>query len=164
MTEPKRVLIVCTGNVCRSPMAYGLLRRRLEALGLGDLIQVETAGTHALDHQPPTPLAQEVIAERGYDISHHRARTATPEILEQADLILVMTEAHRQAIFHRLPRVLPRVLLLSELAGEHRDIPDPYGGPREEYEMTAAMIETYIERGLPRLLKRLGIPLPQPER
>ncbi len=157
---PKRVLIVCTGNVCRSPMAYGLLRWRLAQLGLDQEVVVETAGTYALETQPPARLAQEVLAEQGIDISHHRARTVTRDLLEAADLIIVMAEQHRQTIFHRVPHVLPRVLLLSELAGEHRDIPDPYGGPREEYEMTAAMIDTYIERGLPRLLKRLGLTMP----
>ena len=144
-------------------MAYGLLQRRLAELGLDREVVVETAGTYALETQPPARLAQEVLAEQGIDISHHRARTVTQEMLEQADLILVMAEQHRQTIFHRVPKVLPRVLLLSELAGEHRDIPDPYGGPREEYEMTAAMIDTYIERGLPRLLRRLGVSMPHPK-
>lgn len=157
MEAPKRVLLVCTGNVCRSPMAYGLLRDRLAKMGLDRRVVVETAGTFALDNQPPTRLAQEVLASRGIDISHHRARTATPDILGQADLIIVMSEQQRQTIFHRAPHVLSRVYLLSELAGEHKDIPDPYGGSREEYEMTAAMIETYIERGLSTLLERLGI-------
>lgn len=162
MHRPKRVLIVCTGNVCRSPMAYGLLRHYLAQKGLDQEVVVETAGTHALDNQPPTRLAQEVMAARGIDITDHRARTATPEMLAQADVILVMSEQQRQTLFHRLPDALPRILLLSELVGEHKDIPDPYGGPREEYEMTAALLETYITRGLPALLRRLGLTVPDP--
>ncbi len=157
---PRRVLIVCTGNICRSPMAYGLLRARLERAGLSDLIHVETAGTYALEGEPPSLGARRAMAARGIDISHHRGRMVTREMLLDADVILVMTEAHRSSLFHLAPEALKNVFLLSELAGEHRDIPDPYGGPQEAYEAVAAMLETYIERAWPRLLRHLDIPQP----
>ncbi len=153
----KRVLIVCTGNVCRSPMAYGLLRHHLARHGLSERVEVETAGTYALDDQPPSRGAQVVLAQRGIDISHHRARTLTVDLLRAADLVIVMTEDHRRSIFYLAPASLRKVVLLSELVGEHQDIPDPYGGPREAYEATAALIEDYITRGLPNLLRRLGV-------
>ena len=160
-SRPPRVLIVCTGNICRSPMAYGLLRARLEQAGLADRVRVETAGTYALEGESPSPGAQRAMAARGIDISQHRGRMVTREMLLDADLIVVMTEAHRNSLFHLAPEALKNIYLLSELAGEHRDIPDPYGGPPEAYEAVAAMLETYVERALPRLLQYLGISEPE---
>ncbi len=156
----KHVLIVCTGNICRSPMAYGLLKAKIEEEGLEDKIRVETAGTYALEGEPPSPLAQKALAERGIDISHHRARQITTRMIKEADLIIVMTESHRKSILYTLPEAATKIVLLSELAGEHRDIADPYGHPYEAYVTTAAMLETYINRGWPRLLKRLGLAQP----
>ncbi len=157
MKETKHVLIVCTGNVCRSPMAWGLLRRKLEERGLDEDIIVETAGIYALDDQPPSRGAQEVLAQRGIDISHHRARTITPHMLQKADLVLVMTEDHRTTLFHRDFASIHKLLLLSELAGEHADVEDPYGKPRQAYEKAADIIEDYLERGMETLLRRLGL-------
>ncbi len=158
--NPKTVLIVCTGNICRSPMAYGLLKAKLDRLGLSPHIRVETAGTFALDGEPPSPEAQRVLAERGIDISHHRARTVTPEMLRRADLVIAMTERHRRSLFFLLPEAGVKILLLSELVGEHKDIKDPYGGPYEGYVRTADLLEDYLERGLPTLLSRLDVSPP----
>ncbi len=130
---------------------------------MGDRVRVETAGTYALQGEPPTPGALRALAARGLDISQHRARLVTREMLLDADLVLVMTEAHRNSLFHLAPEALKKVYLLSELAGEHRDIPDPYGGPQEAYDAVAAMIENYVTRAIPRLLEYLGLPVPEAE-
>ncbi len=156
----KRILVVCTGNICRSPMTYGLLRAKIQEEGLAPHIQVETAGTYALEGEPPSHYAQKVLAERGIDISHHRARQITKEMLQKADLVIVMTESHRRSLFYLLPEAAPKVILLSELAGEHRDIADPYGHPYEAYVTTVAMLETYLQRGWSRLLRHLGLEEP----
>lgn len=124
---------------------------------MADQIVVETAGTYALEGEPPSPGAQRALAARGIDISHHRARLVTRDMLLSADLILVMTEAHRNSLFHLAPEALKKIYLLSELAGEHRDIPDPYGGPQEAYDAVAAMLENYITRSFPRLLQYLNL-------
>ncbi len=154
--KPKTVLIVCTGNICRSPMAYGLLQEKLRQRGLSDRIRVETAGTFALEGEPPSPEAQRVLAERGIDISHHRGRQVTSQVLRDADVILVMTERHRKSLFYLLPEAVHKVFLLSELVGRHEDIADPYGGPYEGYVKTAQVLDEYLEQGLPTLLEILG--------
>jgi len=138
-------------------MAMGILRDRLTRMGLDNSIAVHAAGVYALDGQPPTRGAQRVLAAREIDISAHRAQTVTLEDLQQADLIIVMTDAHRRSLFYLAPDSLHKVLLLSELVGEHVDIPDPFGGPIEEYEAVASVLEDYIDRGLPTILERLGV-------
>jgi protein-tyrosine-phosphatase len=78
-----------------------------------------------------------------------------------ADVILAMEEAHRRSIFYLTPKHLRKVLLLTELVGDHDDVDDPFGGPIEGYVNTAAHLEALIDAGLPRLLQQLGIaPLP----
>src|SRR5262245_63475713 len=84
-----RVLVVCTGNTCRSPIAAALLRRELAASGRHD-VSVESAGTGAWEGAPASEGAYLVMLEREIDISGHRARPLTPEMVQQADLILTM--------------------------------------------------------------------------
>jgi len=153
--QPKRILIVCTGNVCRSPMAVGLLRRRLAEDGLAGEIIVESAGTWGLDGEPASGYALQVMAERGVDISDHRARSLSRSDIERADLILTMEERHRRQIFHAQPTALQKVFLLSEMAGEHDDVEDPYGLSLEEYRLCADELERLISLGYDEILRRL---------
>jgi len=88
MSHPKTILFVCTGNLCRSPMAAALLRRRLAEDGRADAFRVRSAGTWALDGSPAAPYARQVMAERGLDISDHRAHELTAQDVAEADLIL----------------------------------------------------------------------------
>ncbi len=156
--EIKKVLFVCTGNVCRSPMAEGIFRKMLEERGLADVVEVDSAGTWALEGRPPTPLAVKAVADMGVDISGHRARTVTVDDLRDADLVLVMEEAHRQSLFYLAPEHLHKVYLLSEMVGRHEGIADPYGtDDLENYVLTAEKIRGYLERGWPEIAKRLGI-------
>jgi Protein-tyrosine-phosphatase len=143
-------------------MAWGLLQDKLAKRGLQERIQVETAGTFALEGKPPTPEGQAVLAERGIDISTHRARTVNVGMLRAADLVIVMAEEHRKSLFYHDPASLHKILLLSELAGDHRDIEDPYGRSRDAYEATAEIIDRYLETGLEAMLRRLGIEENQP--
>ena len=155
----KKVLFVCTGNVCRSPMAEGIFRKMLGDRGLSDIVEADSAGTWALDGYPATPLAVQAVARMGVDISRHRARTVTVDDLREADLVLVMEEAHRIHLFHMAPELAHKVFLLSEMAGEHEEIADPYGTTRlENYVLTAEKIRDYLERGFPEIVKRLDLP------
>jgi protein-tyrosine-phosphatase len=151
----KHLLIVCTGNVCRSPMAAGLIRDRLRWAGLSDQVHVSSAGVFALEGAPASADGVDVLAERGVDISDHRARQLDDQMLDQADLVLVMEERHRQAIFARAPQHLHKVMLFSELAGEHADIADPYRQGRPAYERTLETLDIILDAGWRQLMTRL---------
>ena len=151
----KRILIVCTGNICRSPMAAGLLRHRLAEDGLGGQVMVYSAGIWGLDGQPASEHAKQVMAARGVDIGDHRARTLHRYDLEPADLILTMEESHRRSIFYAQPAALRKVFLFSEMAGEHDDVDDPYGLPIEAYHRCADELERLIAQGYDEILRRL---------
>lgn len=153
----KRVLIVCTGNVCRSPMAMGLLRQRLAQDGLADEVIVTSAGVYGLDGSAASQPGVDVLAERGIDIGDHRAHTVSRQELVAADLVLVMEEAQRKTLFYSYPDQLVKIFLLSEMSGDYRDVKDPYRRPKEEYERCADELTRLIEDGYPTILKRLKI-------
>jgi protein-tyrosine phosphatase len=132
----RRVLFVCTGNVCRSPMAAAAIRKRLSHL------TSESAGVAALVGEPADPLAVEVMADRGIDLSAHRARQLTPELASAFELILVM-EGRQQAIVEQIfPPARGRVHPLGRFGSF--DVPDPYGQPKESFRSSLA----FIDRGL----------------
>ncbi|MFQ5341112.1 MAG: low molecular weight protein arginine phosphatase, partial [Anaerolineae bacterium] len=121
MTNRKTILIVCTGNVCRSPMAAGLLQHRLSAAGLSDEYEVRSAGTWAVTGARAAVHACLVMAERGIDITDHRAQDISAGAVADAALTLVMTNAHREAIVAEFPDVCTKTYLLSEMIGKSYD-------------------------------------------
>jgi protein-tyrosine phosphatase len=147
------ILMVCTGNLCRSPMAAGLLHQRLAREGLDGQYTVRSAGTWALEDRPASEHAVEVMAARGVDISGHRAHGLTSADVAEADLILVMSREHEQMIANTWPQYRWKVHRLSEVAGKRRDVEDPYGLPIEDYRACADVIEDYLERGFERILE-----------
>lgn len=152
----KTILFVCTGNICRSPMAMGLLREKLHKEGLEGEYRVHSAGVWGLESQPPSPYALQMMAQRGIDISDHRSHDLTPEDMEEADLILTMERGQAEAISLEFPQHTHKVHLLSEMIGRHYDIRDPYGSPLYEYRQCAAEIERLIEEGYPRIMQLVG--------
>jgi protein-tyrosine phosphatase len=108
------ILVVCTGNICRSPMAEGLLRHHLEARGIGS-IRVQSAGVQAWDGDEAMPEAVQALREVGLDISGHLSRALDPASLESADLILAMARWHRDVVAHLDPRASARTFTLKEL-------------------------------------------------
>src|SRR5205809_6330051 len=148
----QHVLFVCTGNICRSPLAAALLQRALKERGLD--MNVTSAGTGAWDGAPASEGAYLVGRERGLDPSGHRARLLTREIVEQAGLILTMARHHRARVDELGGE--GRVFVLGEYAGregEDAEVSDPFGGDLEVYRDTVAELEALIDATVERLVK-----------
>ncbi len=149
----RHILFVCTGNICRSPMAAALLRHKLAADGKADQVEVSSAGTWALVGRPASERGRIKRSERGIDMADHRARDVDAEMIRQADLVLTMTESHREALLVEFPEARDKTFLLAEMVGRGYDIADPYGGSPEEYDACARELADLVERGYGRILE-----------
>ncbi len=141
------ILFVCTGNVCRSPMAAALFNARARRANEDQLYHAESAGTWALENQPASGHAIATMAQRGIDIFAHRGRTVTGEMLAAAAVVIVMTRSHAEAIGSEFPAMRRKIHLMSELKDRTFDIADPYGESLEAYETCARELEILIEHG-----------------
>jgi protein-tyrosine phosphatase len=142
------ILIVCTGNICRSPMAEGVLRDMLPPDPRLE-VHVHSAGTHGLDGEPAAPLAVKAAAAIGVDITHHRACSIEPEMVRQADLILVMEPFHREIVNRILPpEYRDRVQLLAdfEFPRQSDTIDDPFNQSADVYRICLERIRRCLER------------------
>jgi protein-tyrosine phosphatase len=108
------VLVVCTGNICRSPIAEGFLQQLLQDRGI-ERVGVESAGVSGLRGYPADPEAVRAAAEQGVDISGHRARRVKPGMIETADLVLAMTAEQRDRVTGLVPAAARRAFTLKEL-------------------------------------------------
>jgi protein-tyrosine-phosphatase len=145
------LLFVCTGNTCRSPMAVEIARRALEERGWSH-VAVRSAGIAAGQGAPASPHALAVAAEQGLDLSRHSATQLTPELVDWADLVLVMGGSHFAAIEELGGG--EKVALITEFAeGDAAGAPveDPYGGDEESYRRVFFQLEQAIAGVLVRL-------------
>jgi len=152
---PRNILFVCTGNQCRSPMAEGLLKH---LLGGGPAVTVSSCGTGGFIDLPATEEAVEVMKEAGVDISSHRSRSLTEELLKEASLVLVMSERHLRHIEMLYPGYGRVTYLLRDYVSESPafsdtspDIPDPIGKGIEVYRQVYAMLKEDLEKLAARL-------------
>jgi protein-tyrosine phosphatase len=141
----ERVLAVCAGNICRSPMAAALLSRRLKS------VTVESAGITALIGREADPHAISLMREHRLDIRAHRARQLVGWMAASADLVLVMSHRQRQYLERRFPFLSGRVYRLGDFSNPPGDplagfdIPDPYGRDRATFEESLSLIEAGVE-------------------
>lgn len=141
-----RVLVVCVGNICRSPTAEFLLRHRLRR----DDVIVESAGLAALVGNPVDPMAERVLAEHGVSASTHVARQITPDMINAADMVLAMDKRHLSAIHAQVPHARGKTFLLGRWQKD-APIPDPYGQPRAAFERSFTLIESAVDSWISRL-------------
>jgi protein-tyrosine phosphatase len=117
------ILVVCTGNICRSPIAEGMIRAASARLPGNDAVEVSSAGTNGWEGSEAMPESVEAAAERGVDISKHVARRLSDEMLETADLIVCMAHDHREIIEAEHPELTSRTFTLKELVRLLEDLP-----------------------------------------
>jgi glycine hydroxymethyltransferase len=146
----KTILFICTGNVCRSPMAEGIFRQVIHGRGS---FRVGSAGLGAMEGQPPSGHAVEAVKELGIDISNQRSRMLTPALVSQADYIFGMTHSHVDTVMLLYPQASEKTFLLREfddtLDPFEKDISDPIGGSYEIY----LNCRDQIEQGIVSLLR-----------
>jgi protein-tyrosine phosphatase len=143
----QRILVVCVGNICRSPTAEVVLRHYLPHL------VISSAGLAALSGQTMDPTALAVLQANGLDGSGHIARQLYDRLIRQADLVLGMEQNHVETIQRQAPEAIGRIFMLDKW-GDQQDIPDPYRQPRANFEHVYGMIDAACQAWLPYLRGR----------
>lgn len=151
------VLLVCMGNICRSPTAEGVLRHFIKINRLGDIVEVDSAGTHGYHvGEPPDSRTQRAAAARGYDLSQLRARKVARQDLDYFDLILAMDKSNLDNLRRMaMPEQHPKIKLFMDYSSNFDDdeVPDPYYGLGHGFDLVLDMVEDAAQ-GLVNEVKR----------
>lgn len=142
----QNILIVCVGNICRSPAAEALLLHRLQGKGL----TISSAGIGALVGNPMDKTAHEVLTEHGLEHRAHRARQVDSEMLHRADLILTMEQSHIQHLRQMAPEVHGKTFLIGKWLDDIQ-IPDPFRQSKPAFEHVHSLLTQSVESWLPYL-------------
>ena len=155
-----RILFVCLGNICRSPTAEGVLRRRVQERAPHLQVEIDSAGTHAYHvGDPPDRRAIAAAARRGVDLGGLRARTVEDADFAAFDLLVAMDQLNREVLLDRSPdEYRERVRLMLEFAPstDVEDVPDPYYGGPVGFEQVLDLVEEASKGLLDELLARSG--------
>lgn len=148
------ILVVCTANICRSPVVEAVIQNRLSKRGYSDWT-VSSAGTWAKNGRRVSRYSAEVLSQReNLDISQHRSREVTKEMVQQADLILVMTANHAESLQIENRGAAPKIYLLSQLVDDLKyDVADPYGKSKDEYVEMVRAVTHLVDEGLERIIQ-----------
>lgn len=161
LPRPESILVVCHGNICRSPFAEAAIRRQLN----GTPIRVDSAGFIGPGRQPP-PNALQAAAGRGIDITEHRSRVLEPAIVRAADLIITMDACQARDICHRYGKPPGQVVPLGDFdpdSSDGRTIMDPVEFPVEVFDLVYARIEKCAEQVASAVLGSSGSTVAMPE-
>jgi protein-tyrosine-phosphatase len=146
------ILVICTANICRSPVAEALLKDRLNKKGYDDWT-VSSAGTWALVSRPAARNSQIVAAQQGFDISDHISRMVEEADLNRADLVLCMEEGHVEALKVEFGDQAHKIYPITAMSGAVYSINDPFGGQLHDYQVMIAELTTIIDNSFDRIIE-----------
>jgi protein-tyrosine phosphatase len=146
------ILIVCTGNICRSPVGEALLQDRLGKRGLSNWT-VNSAGTWAQRQRGASQYSVEIMTEHGLDITKHQAKMIEHVHMKNSDLVLCMESGHADALKAEFPIYAKRIFLLSEMIGRNYSISDPYGQAKDAYYRMVDDLVEIIDAGLDKIIE-----------
>jgi len=146
----KKILFVCSGNTCRSPLAEGIARK-IFSKRTPIPTEIASAGASALEGIPASQHAVTVASARGVDLSKHRARLLNRTMVREADLIVTMGSKHRETVGVIDPEATAYTVLMTDFCDIVGDVPDPIGGTRDEYERMYKLIELCVSAMAERL-------------
>lgn len=142
------IVFVCTGNICRSPMAEGLMRHRFEVAGIHS-VNVTSMGIHGLDNVPATLEARQVCEENGFDISEHRSRSIVAEEIQDADFVFCMEPIQQKFLHTYFPWQKEQIVLLAAWPGKPNRksiVTDPMGKHIDVYRKIFDVISGHLDR------------------